>query len=128
MPVVTFTSRSCSPKVVGLSDCRSYRVVAAPTECYALCDYAAGLVILPAPREHHGERLQYGRHRRGEEALRLHSAMPRHIDRGLRRCEQSYRSPRPPEPGVRPALTLTQVQIDQQARRMRAAFPLISTS
>lgn len=61
-----------------------------------------------------------------EEALRLRSLLPGYIAQALERCEQSYR-PRPlPEPDAQPAPTLTQAEIDRQARSMKPLFPFIS--
>jgi pimeloyl-ACP methyl ester carboxylesterase len=61
-----------------------------------------------------------------EEARRLRAQMPGHIARALERCEQSYRPRQPPEPGAEPGRTLTQAEIDKQARSMSGVFPLIS--
>lgn len=60
------------------------------------------------------------------EALRLRSQLPAHIARALEHCEKSYR-PRPlPPHGAQPAPAITQAIIENQARRMSAAFPVIS--
>jgi pimeloyl-ACP methyl ester carboxylesterase len=61
-----------------------------------------------------------------EHALRLRSEMPRHIAAALERCERSFAPRRPPPVGSIPAPSLSSAVIDARARRMRAAFPMVS--
>jgi pimeloyl-ACP methyl ester carboxylesterase len=61
-----------------------------------------------------------------KEARRLLSLMPSHISKALDRCEKSLRPRKPPEPGAKPAPSLTQKKINCRARILRVVFPFLS--
>jgi pimeloyl-ACP methyl ester carboxylesterase len=61
-----------------------------------------------------------------KEAHRLRSLMPSHLSKALDRCEQSLRPSKPPEPGAKPACSLTQEKIDCRARILSVVFPFLS--
>jgi pimeloyl-ACP methyl ester carboxylesterase len=63
-----------------------------------------------------------------DEAWRLRLQMPSHIAKSLERCEKSIKPYSPPQAGANPAKTLTDEDINKQAKTMSNAFPIISSS